>query len=65
LISASLTTDRGTLIIRRCATVLANKERTVPDDQEDTVKKIVLSSKVKRTYSGSVKVFANGGGGAR
>jgi hypothetical protein len=29
------------------------------------VKKIVLSSKVKRTYSGSVKVFANGGGGSR
>jgi hypothetical protein len=33
--------------------------------KEDTVKKIVLSSKVKRTYSGSVKVFANGGGGSR
>jgi hypothetical protein len=29
------------------------------------MKKIVLSSKIKRTYSGSVKVFANGGGGSR
>jgi|HubBroStandDraft_1064217.scaffolds.fasta_scaffold20644_1 hypothetical protein len=29
------------------------------------MKKIVLSSSVKRIYSGSVKVFANGGGGSR